>query len=163
VALFLFPRRGPQKGDGGASPADALAEPGQPAPRRLSISPGELRRERRALLRERETLVSDLGGLVLEMFRQDSFREHLLHERAAEVQALDERLFEVERLLGARRPPAARCACGAPIFWGSHFCGNCGRPVGEPVVACSSCGHALTADARYCPGCGAGTPAAEGE
>ena len=24
-----------------------------------------------------------------------------------------------------------RCTCGAPIQWGSHFCANCGRPVGE--------------------------------
>ena len=48
----------------------------------------------------------------------------------------------------ARRAPTT-CDCGAPIPWGSHFCANCGRPVGaEPVVACEGCGHPLPADAE---------------
>jgi len=140
---------------------DGDGEPAAPAPRRVTVPPSELRRERRALLRERELQLRDLGGLALEMFRQDSFREHLLYERCAEVAAIDERLFELERLLDVRRPPAARCACGAPVFWGSHFCGNCGRPVGEPVVACPTCRHALSADARFCPECGTAAPSAE--
>jgi hypothetical protein len=63
------------------------------------------------------------------MYRQDSFREHLLYEQCAEVAAIEERLTEVDLLLDARRPPAARCECGAPLFWGSRFCSNCGRPV----------------------------------
>jgi hypothetical protein len=151
--MALFSRRQ----DDGAQAAEVTA----PAPRRVSIPPGELRRERRALLREREQQLRDLGGLALEMFRQDSFREHVLYERCADVAAIDERLFELERLLDVRRPPAARCACGAPVFWGSHFCGNCGRPLGEPVVGCSACGHALSADARFCPECGTPAPAAE--
>jgi len=25
--------------------------------------------------------------------------------------------------------PAVHCECGAPIFWGSKFCAQCGRPV----------------------------------
>lgn len=136
----------------------APGENAPPATRRVSVAPSELRRERRALLRERDVQLRDLGGLALEMFRQDSFREHVLYERCAEVAAVDERLFELERLLDRRRPPAARCACGAPVFWGSHFCGNCGRPVGEPVVGCTSCGHALSADARFCPECGTPAP-----
>jgi DNA-directed RNA polymerase subunit RPC12/RpoP len=57
--------------------------------------------------------------------------------------------------MGRRRAPAARCECGAPILWGSHFCANCGRPVGEaPVVACTSCGHPLPGDASFCASCG---------
>lgn len=97
----------------------------------------------------------DLGGLVMEMYRQDSFREHLLYEQAAEVAAVEERLLEIELLLDHRRPPAARCECGAPVFWGSHFCSSCGRQVGEALAACASCGRALPAEAAYCPGCGA--------
>jgi hypothetical protein len=153
--MALFSRRSKANGE----PTEGRA-PGAPAPRRVSVSPSELRRERRALLREREQQLRDLGGLALEMFRQDSFREHLLYERCADVAAMEERLFELERLLDVRRP-AARCACGAPVFWGSHFCGNCGRPVGEPVVGCSACGHALSADARFCPECGTPAPSAE--
>ena len=49
----------------------------------------------------------------------------------------------------ARRAPPARCECGAPLLWGSHFCANCGRPVGaEPVVACANCGHPLAGRRR---------------
>jgi predicted amidophosphoribosyltransferase len=54
----------------------------------------------------------------------------------------------------ARRAPTT-CDCGAPVPWGSHFCANCGRPVGsEAVVACEGCGHPLPADASFCASCG---------
>jgi DNA-directed RNA polymerase subunit RPC12/RpoP len=97
---------------------------------------------------------------MLEMYKRDQFREDLLVEQAGELVALEQRMQEVDGLLsvqamGRRRAPAARCECGAPILWSSHFCANCGRPVGEtPVVACTSCGHPLPADASYCPQCG---------
>jgi hypothetical protein len=127
-------------------------------PRRIAPPVAELRRERRALLKLREERLRDVGGLALEMFRRDSFREHVLHEQCAEVAAIDDRLLELETLLSHRRPPAARCACGAPLFWGSRFCASCGRPAGEALAPCTVCGHALAADARYCPSCGAAAP-----
>ena len=98
---------------------------------------------------------------MLEMFRRDQFRQDLLVERCDELVALDERLQELDTLLAAaatarRAAPAARCACGAPVVWGSHFCANCGRPVAAapPVVACAQCGTALAADAKFCAVCG---------
>jgi hypothetical protein len=142
---------------------EAVQLPARPAgpPRRALPHPGQLRRERRALLRAREERLRDLGGLMLEMFRRDQFRQDLLVERCDELLALDERLQELDTLLAAsvsaRRPaPAARCECGAPIVWGSHFCANCGRPVGAtpPVVSCAKCGTALAADAKFCAVCG---------
>src|SRR5207245_8845318 len=91
-----------------------------------------------------------LGGLMLEMFRRDQFRQDLLVERCDELLALDERLRELDSLLVAavsvrRAAPAARCACGAPLVWGSHFCANCGRPVAAtpPVVGSTEGGTAL--------------------
>jgi hypothetical protein len=63
------------------------------------------------------------------MYRQDDFRESLLSELAAEVSAVEERLREVDVLLGGYRPAAARCECGAPVFWGARFCASCGRAV----------------------------------
>ena len=130
-------------------------------PRRSLPHPGQLRRERRALLRAREERLRDLGGLMLEMFRRDQFRQDLLVERCDELLTLDDRLQELDTLLAAtasaRRPaPAARCACGAPIVWGSHFCANCGRPVSAtpPVVSCAKCGAPLAADAKFCAVCG---------
>ncbi|TML23222.1 MAG: zinc ribbon domain-containing protein [Actinobacteria bacterium] len=150
--------------------ADAASPRPQAPARRPLPHPGLLRRERRALLRAREERLRDLGGLMLEMYRRDQFRQDLLVERCEELVALDERLQELDTLLAAavssRRPaPAARCACGAPIVGGSHFCGNCGRPVGAApaVVACTKCGAPLAADAKFCAACGhrAGPEAAE--
>ena len=118
----------------------------------------ELRRERRALLMLREDRLRDLGGLTLEMYRRSSFRDQLLIEQCREIVALEERLAELDSMLeavaSARRAPTT-CQCGAPVPWGSHFCANCGRPVGaQPVVACTGCGHPLPADAAFCANCG---------
>jgi Double zinc ribbon len=148
----------------------AAAAPAGPA-RRALPHPGQLRKERRALLRVREERLRDLGGLMLEMYRRDQFRQDLLVERCDELIGLDERLQELDTLLAAavsvrRAAPAARCACGAPLVWGSHFCANCGRPVAAtpPVVGCTQCGSALAADAKFCAVCGqAVVPAKEGE
>lgn len=138
--------------------ADATPPPTAPARRPLPPT-GQLRRERRALLRRREERIRDLGGIVLEMVRRDEFREDLIYEQAADLIGLEDRLHELEALLAAatsvrRTPPSARCACGAPVLWGQHFCANCGRPAGEAIVACASCGRALSADAKFCAACG---------
>jgi len=102
--------------------------------RRALPPPGQLRRERRALLQLRESRLRDLGGLILEMYRRDQFRQDLLVDRCTELVTLEERLAELDALLTAsvsrgRVRPAAHCACGAPVFWGSKFCAQCGRPV----------------------------------
>ena len=140
----------------------ASAAEGTPptAPRRPPPPAGRLRRERRALLRLREDRIRDLGGLVVEMYRQESFREDLVYERCADLVALEERLLELDALLSAstaprRAPRDARCECGAPILPASHFCGNCGRPIGEAAaVVCVSCGGSIAAEARFCGVCG---------
>ncbi|HEY7795862.1 MAG TPA: hypothetical protein VIA10_17790 [Gaiellaceae bacterium] len=105
-------------------------------PRRRRHAPpaSSLRRERRALLRLREQRLRDLGGLALEMYRRDQFREDLLLERCAGLIGLEARIHELDVLLGAVRPApgaprTARCECGAPLLWGSRFCATCGRPV----------------------------------
>ena len=72
---------------------------------------------------------------MLEMYRRDQFRQDLLVDRCADLQQVEERLAELDALLAAamsrgRTRPSARCECGAPIFWGSKFCAQCGRPVG---------------------------------
>jgi Double zinc ribbon len=125
---------------------------------RRAPSPGALRRERRAIVKAREERIRHLGGLTLEMYRRSSFRDQLLIEQCREIVALEDRLRELDSMLEAvataRRAPST-CECGAPIPWGSHFCANCGRPVGaEPVVACEGCGHPLSADATFCAHCG---------
>src|ERR687888_2281809 len=106
-------------------PSEPPAAEAAPAPQRRPLpSASQLRRERRALLRVREERIRDLGGLVLEMYRRDQFREDLLLERCADLAALEERIQELDALLLAatsrRRAPAARCECGAPIAWGAR-------------------------------------------
>jgi hypothetical protein len=153
-----------------AGSADSGDAPAAPPRRRPLPPPGRLRRERRSLVRAREERIRDLGGLVLEMYRRDDYRQELVDERCAELAGLEERLYELDALLraavGARRTaPAARCACGTPILWGSRFCATCGRPVGSrPALACETCGGSLAADARFCAACGTpvGPPAEAG-
>jgi hypothetical protein len=112
------------------------ADPSAPAPprrRRYLPSPSLLRRERRALLTYRERRIRDLGGLVLEMYRQDQFRQDVVHEQAAEIVALEERVREVDRLLTARTGRgnrSVRCSrCGTPLYPGARFCPSCGQPL----------------------------------
>jgi Double zinc ribbon len=157
--MALLDRLRPGDDGGEISPATAAA------PERLP-PPGTIRRERRALIRAREERIRDLGGLALDMHRRDTFRRDLLDEKAREIMALEERLQELDSMLAAataaRRPGSApRCACGAPILWGSHFCSNCGRPTGPAVVACVSCGGPLPAEARFCSNCGRVAESAE--
>jgi hypothetical protein len=131
--------------------------PSARAVRRTLPPPGVLRRERRALLEARETELRDLGGLLLEMYKQNRFRQDLLEEHCESLAELDRRLFEIESLLSALRRglPPGRCECGAPLVWGSHFCANCGRPIGdEAVVTCGMCGYPLAADTSFCANCG---------
>jgi uncharacterized Zn finger protein (UPF0148 family) len=154
-----FPLPGRHRRRSSTQEPDPPTTPAPQRPIRRASSPGALRRERRAILKAREDLLRDLGGLAMEMYRREQFREDLLSEHARDIANLEARLHELDSMLAAaaagRRTTASRCECGAPIIWGSHFCANCGRPVGEQaVVSCTNCGHPLPADAGFCPSCG---------
>jgi len=124
--------------------------------------PARMRRERRFLVRRRETEIRDVGGLTVEMVRRDRFRPDLLVERAGDVLALEERMLEIDGLLLAASavPRGTRavqlCTCGALLLPGAHFCSHCGRPAAgtRPVSTCMHCGGALPADTNFCPACG---------
>src|SRR3954449_8710381 len=101
------------------SPAPEAVPAAAPPPtaragRRALPPAGQLRRERRALLQLRETRLRDLGGLMLEMYRRDQFRQDLLVDRGVELQRIEERLADLDALLAAavsrgRTRPSARC------------------------------------------------------
>src|SRR3954453_23570506 len=115
-----------------APPPAALAVPSQRPPRVPNV--GVLRRERRMLMRTREERIRDLGGLMLEMFKRDRFREDIVLEHCAQLVALENRLHELNVLLshasGRRRvAPGPHCECGAALLVGARFCASCGRPV----------------------------------
>jgi hypothetical protein len=138
MAPAFFSRGRRQEQEPAPAAVEAQAEPARPVRRRLPPA-SQLRRERRALIRAREQRIRDLGGLMLEMYRRDEFRQDLLVDRCGELLALEERLAELDALLAvavsARARRSARCECGSPILWGSRFCAHCGRPIGESVVA----------------------------
>lgn len=93
---------------------------------------------------------------MLEMYRRDHFREDLIFEQCGELVGLEARLADLDQMLAttSAQVGGSRCECGAPLIWGSHFCANCGRSVGEAVVACTRCGNALPAEAKFCLTCG---------
>jgi hypothetical protein len=106
--------------------------------RRYLPPPSRLRRERRALIRHREQRIRDLGGLVVEMYRQDRFRQDLVVEQAAEIVSVEARLREVDRLLGARTgrlDRGFRCPrCGTPLHVGARYCPSCGQALAPPAT-----------------------------
>ena len=72
---------------------------------------GLLRRERRALLEAREEFLRKLGGLMVEMYRRNEYRDDLLAEVCADVLGIDNRVAEIDDLLSDRRR-APQCTCG---------------------------------------------------
>lgn len=158
--LNPFRRRMPQPPPPPPSENDAQAPvPTTEPPARRAPTPGQIRRERRALVRAREERIRDLGGLFLEMYKRGQFNQELFFDQAAEVVSMEERIRELDGMLASvtrmTLAEANRCACGAPLVWGAHFCANCGRAVGEAaVVVCAYCGNPLPADASFCANCG---------
>jgi hypothetical protein len=137
------------------------------SPRPPVANLSRVRRERRALLRERERRIRDLGGLMLEMYRRDQFREDLIVEHCAQAMGIENRIHELESILmraGSRRAtPGPQCSCGAPLLFGARFCASCGRPteLGVAGEQCARCGQPLAIGASFCASCGAAVGDAE--
>jgi hypothetical protein len=91
-------------------------------------------RDRRRVLAERVAeLTWDLGGLTYEMAIRDHYRLDVLARRAAELQAADAELAEVQRLLAtADAGISGQCrSCGAVHSRGAAYCWHCGAPLLE--------------------------------
>jgi hypothetical protein len=121
----------------------AATEPHPAATRRV------LRRQRQELVGLYQTLITDLGGLVVEMARRGFHNHALVERRAADVVELERRIAELDgRIVAAgdvRRghvavpplraqieaaaPPASPCAtCHALLVNDANFCAYCGAP-----------------------------------
>jgi len=103
---------------------------------------------RRDLLAERLTLaLVDLGGLAYEMAIRNHFRLDILVQKAAELQAVDAELGQLDRLLSLGQAGAAGdCPnCGALFARGSAFCARCGFELVKASNA-QSAPHVATAD-----------------
>jgi hypothetical protein len=107
----------------------------------MSALPGpasleELARRRNELARRVAALTFDLGGLTYEMATRDHYRLDVLSRRAAELQAADAELGEVERLLAAAEDGVVGAcrSCGAVHSRGATFCWQCGQALVEGAV-----------------------------
>jgi hypothetical protein len=123
--------------DTALQPTAGLVVPvgGLPSPERAgpSGSMAELRRRRRELAERVAELTWDLGGLAYEMAVRDHYRLDVLARKAAELQAVDAQLGEVQRLLaGAEAGVHGQCrSCGAVHSRGAAYCWHCGAPLLE--------------------------------
>lgn len=134
---------------------------------RVSGAAAPLHDRRRRLVSAREATLRDLGGLMLEMYKRNRFREELLLDKCEEVLAIeveiahiDQRLFQLAPPNAAGMRPIGRCECGAPIHPGQNFCGVCGRSFTTltQVRMCERCGAGLRPGDGYCAGCGTQAP-----
>ncbi|HYM54883.1 MAG TPA: hypothetical protein VES97_05935 [Solirubrobacteraceae bacterium] len=116
--------------------------------RASSGSMAELRSRRLELAERVAALTWDLGGLAYEMAIRDHYRLEVLARRAAELQALDAQLGEVQRLLAAVEAGIeGQCrSCGAVHSRGAAYCWHCGAPLMEEarpsVLASAPAGQA---------------------
>jgi hypothetical protein len=108
---------------GAVLPVGGLAAP--------SGSMSELRSRRLELAEQVAALTWDLGGLAYEMAIRDHYRLDVLARKAAELQALDAQLGEVQRLLAtAEAGIHGQCrSCGAVHSRGAAYCWHCGAPL----------------------------------
>jgi hypothetical protein len=91
----------------------------------------ELRARRTELAERVAALTWDLGGLAYEMAIRDHYRLDVLARKAAELQAADAQLNEVQRLLASTEAGVhGHCrSCGAVHSRGAAFCWQCGAPL----------------------------------
>jgi hypothetical protein len=92
-----------------------------------------LRRRRDELVAHVAELHWDLGGLTYEMAIRDHFRLDVLVGKAAELQARDAELGELERVLSMQQQAGAgQCShCGAVRSRGAVYCWQCGQTLME--------------------------------
>lgn len=128
---------------------------------------GPLHERRRRLVSAREATMRDLGGLMLEMYKRNRFREELLLDKCEEVVAieveiahLDQRLFQLTTPNAGGQRPIGRCECGAPIHPGQNFCAVCGRGFATLTQnrTCERCGNGLRPGDAFCSTCGTEAP-----
>jgi hypothetical protein len=99
------------------------------------VSEGDLRSRESRLRTEIAQRQWDLGGLAYEMATRDHFRLDVLLRVAAQMQAADAELGEVERLLHlSDRGAAGTCpTCGALHSRAASFCWSCGFELMRPA------------------------------
>jgi hypothetical protein len=109
-------------------PVAQLATPG-------AVERGTIRRRLRRARRMRETLLTELGALVMEMHRQRRQDPALVERKALEALIADREALGLARALGEGYGTTQVVAAGI-------------------AGACHACGSLLATDDRYCSRCG---------
>jgi len=134
----------------------------EPAP---AISPqrAAVEEERRRLAEQVAEATWDLGGLTYEMAVRDHFRVDVLARRAAELQQLDARLSELERLAEDHAGIGGHCRfCGAAHGRSAEYCWSCGQRLIVRIVPHAIDGvPAVGADGTRVPAAPASRPSFE--
>lgn len=134
---------------------------------RVSSAAAPLQDRKRRLLTARDATLRDLGGLMLEMYKRNRFREELLLDKCEEILAIevevahiDQRLFQLSPPTAAGVRPIGRCECSSPILPGQNFCGVCGRAFTTLTQSrvCTRCGAGLRPGDSFCASCGTQAP-----
>src|SRR3954452_6308077 len=103
---------------------------------------GAMRRRLRRLRRTREALVSDLGGLVVELHRHGRPQSALIGQRVQQVAAIDAEMRGLAQALGSDLTLgqvvvagiAGTCTrCGSLLSTSDLFCANCGTAAEQSV------------------------------
>jgi hypothetical protein len=120
--------------DSDAPTPSATSVPAPPLTSRTQLSDDrtfDIARRRDQLNAKVAELQWDLGGLVYEMAVRDQIRIDVIVKRAADLQAADAELQEVERILRLEETSVAgECGnCGSPHSTGASFCWQCGQPL----------------------------------
>jgi hypothetical protein len=94
------------------------------------------------LRRTREALVSDLGGLVVELHRHGRGQSPLIAQRAQQIAAVDAEMRGLARALGSELTLGQVVAAGI-----AGTCTRCGALLSTSDRFCSTCGTAVAAAA----------------
>jgi zinc-ribbon domain len=123
---------------------------------------GAMRRRLRKLRRSREALVTDLGGLVVELHRHGRTQSPLIGQRVQQIAAMDAEMRGLAQALGSELTLgqivvagiAGTCTrCGALLSTSDRFCASCGTP-----AAYAPNGRAASAPPPSGPAAGAKPP-----
>jgi len=111
---------------------------------------GAMRRRLRRLRRTREALVTDLGGLVVELHRYGRAQSPLIGQRVQQVAAIDAEMRGLAQALGSDLTlgqvvvagVAGACGnCGALLSTSDRFCASCGAPAADQAVDGRAAAH----------------------
>jgi hypothetical protein len=142
---------------------------------RVAVETTRLRRQMRKLAQEKKETLAQLGARAYqEIGQRRQLDPEGMRDAIARIQELDRSIEdlgkEMTRLAaldaatawpaGGEEKPLATCTCGAPLYEGTKFCGNCGAKAQEIVAKaaaalCPQCGAGISSPAKFCRSCGA--------